>query len=466
MRSHQLGSAVCIAFLAAAARGDEIARANLNILGISLEVDRASVATGIDIPVGVQTIYGGEKNDDANPPPDLSVLGDLTGAGLDTPLTLATKPGRQFQIPALHQAGEYVLQNVRLVGPDGRFIQQAIPSFANITVSDVLKTNVRVRQLSAEELRARGLNLDARNFDVFEITLVFGVQQNNIEIPYSIIVDKRTHEIITAPAPSDAHLPKPPIAGPPPRFQPPDVFTGVITEDIDGAGGPPAGAPSGDSEITRRRPVIPAALVIPAGFGVLHQFFAVVLSVSNNAPAGAAIRIQNVSASLTSPLAMRVAKVTPPVTIGQAVPITDKATGTTFLVAQAEGSAEWTLEALRAGTHTLNVAIRATYTAPDQPDIPLKGNVSASIVVSDPRFQVNFVHPDNVRKGEPYTALAFITNGSAAQQTVVVDTHDISPCSTGMYTNNICRVDGDPSPELTIAPGETKTLSYHLQSGL
>src|SRR6266404_4003037 len=115
MRSYRLVAGVFIAFLTATAPGDEIARANLNILGISLEVDRAPVATGIDIPVAVQTIYGGKKNDDANPSPDLSVLGDLTGAGLDTPLTLATNPGRRFQIPALHQAGEYVLQNVRLV---------------------------------------------------------------------------------------------------------------------------------------------------------------------------------------------------------------------------------------------------------------------------------------------------------------------------------------------------------------
>src|SRR6266550_6588784 len=274
MRSHQLCAAVFVTFVAAAAPGDEIARANLNILGISLEVDRASVATGIDIPVAVQTIYGGKKNGDANPPPDLSVLGDLTGAGLDTPLTLATKPGRQFQIPALHQAGEYVLQNIRLVDRDGHFIQQAIPSFANITVSDVLKTNVRVRQLSADELRARGLNLDARSFDCFSLTFVFAINGQEVTVPYDVIVDKRTHEIITPSAPSDVHLPKPPIAGPPPRFQPPDVFTGVIAEDIDGAGGPPAGAPSGDSEITRRRPVIPTALVIPAGFGVLHQFFA------------------------------------------------------------------------------------------------------------------------------------------------------------------------------------------------
>ena len=460
-------AAVLAALSATAAPGDELARANLNILGISLEVDRATVATGIDIPVTVQTIYGGKKNDAAAPPADLSVLGDLTGPGLDAPITLATKPGRQFQIPPLHQPGDYVLQNIRLIGAGGSFIQQAVPTFANITVAEVLKTNVRVRQLTPDELRARGLNLDGRNFDVYEVTMLFGIDNNNsIEIPYPIIVDKRTHEIIALPSTSDVHLPKPPVAGPPPRFQPPDVVTGIIAEDVD-AGAPAGQSPAGgESSINRPRPILPAALVLPAGFGVLHQFFGVILNVSNNAPSGGSIKLQNITASLTSPLALRVARVTPPVTIGQAVPITDKATGATFLIAQAEGSAEWTLEALRPGTHTLNVAIRATYTAPNQPDIPLKGNVAASIVVADPRFQVNFVHPDNVRKDEPYTALAFITNASSAQQTVVVDTHDIALCSSGIYSNNICRVDGDPAPQLTLAPGETKSLAYHLRSSL
>ncbi len=257
------------------------------------------------------------------------------------------------------------------------------------------------------------------------------------------------------------------MAGPPPRFQRPDGVTGVITaEDVDSGGSPPGGGSGADDSVNHRRPVIPAALVIPAGFGVLHQFFAVVLNVSNNAPDGAQIRLQNISATLGSPLAMRVAKITPPVAVGQAVPISDKTTGAIFLVAQAEGSAEWSLEALRPGTHTLNVSIRATYTAPNQPDIPLKGTVAASIVVSDPRFQVNFVHPDNVRKGEPYIAYAFITNTSPSLQTVMVDTHEISICSTGLYTNNICRIDGDPAPQLTLATGETKLVSYHLQSSL
>src|SRR5438067_2360638 len=196
-------AAVLLSLLGMPAAGDEIARANLAIVGISLEIERGPIATGVDIPVPIQTIYGGKKNDQANPPPDLTVLGDLTGPGLDTPITLATKPGRQFQIPALHQIGDYGLQNVRLVDRDGKFIQQSVPSAVTITVADVLKTTVRVRQLSVDELRARGINVDGRNFDVYEYTFIFAVKDGaTVEVPYPVIVDRRTHEVIMAPAPS------------------------------------------------------------------------------------------------------------------------------------------------------------------------------------------------------------------------------------------------------------------------
>ena len=110
--------AVVLSLFGAAAFGEEVARANLSIVGISLEIERGPIATGTDIPVTVQTIYNG------TPPPDLAVLGDLSGPALDAPITLATKPASRFQIPALHQPGEYVLSNVRLVDPAVRCRQR------------------------------------------------------------------------------------------------------------------------------------------------------------------------------------------------------------------------------------------------------------------------------------------------------------------------------------------------------
>jgi len=147
--------------------GGEIARANLDILGLVVEVDRQTVETAIDVPAYVQTIFGGKTNDEAQLVAGLSVIGELTGPGLNTPITLATLPGRKFALPAMHEKGEYVLQNIRLVGENGEFLQQAIPSFATIQVEDALRTEVRTKQLTPDQLRERGITIDSRNYDVF-----------------------------------------------------------------------------------------------------------------------------------------------------------------------------------------------------------------------------------------------------------------------------------------------------------
>lgn len=145
----------------------EITRGDLAIRGLSLTVDGATVVTAIDIAASVQTIFGGRTNDEAPPTPDLVASAELSGPGIDAPITLSTQPGHKFQLPPLHQQGDYALQNIRLADASGRFIQQAVPSSVTIAVTDVFKTSVKVRQLSPDELRARGINLDARNFDVF-----------------------------------------------------------------------------------------------------------------------------------------------------------------------------------------------------------------------------------------------------------------------------------------------------------
>ena len=85
------------------ANAAEIARADLSITGVSLEVDRSLVDTGAGIPAFVQTIFGGRTNDDAAPAPGLTAAADLTGPGIDTPIPLTTLPGRRFALPALHE---------------------------------------------------------------------------------------------------------------------------------------------------------------------------------------------------------------------------------------------------------------------------------------------------------------------------------------------------------------------------
>src|SRR5258708_18469559 len=260
----------------------EVAKADLGIVGISLEVDRNPVTTGIDIPAVVQTIFGGKSNADAPPANGMSAVGELSGPGIDTPITITTDPGHQFPLPPLHQTGDYSLQNIRLISAEGKFLQQASPSFASINVSDILQTQISVHQLTPDELRQRGITVDARNYDVYEYTFVFGIHDQMVQVPYSVIVDKRTHQVIGLPS-GDGHLPQPLQPGPPPRFQAPSMFTSFLDPPDGGGDLPPANHPL-DKAPNHIRPRIPAAVVLPTGFGVLHQFFAVILNFNNRTP--------------------------------------------------------------------------------------------------------------------------------------------------------------------------------------
>ena len=326
----RLSQAVLLSLLAALfARGgaaQEIASADLQIQGVGLKVITVSATTGLDIPAAIQTEFGGRQNDQAPVVEGLLAVGDLTGPGIDTPIRLETAPGHKFQIPGLSREGVYFLQNIRLMkGSD--FLQAATPSIATITVSNLLQTSVRVKQLTPEEIRARGISIDARNYDVFEYTFSFLVNGQIVEIPFPVIVDPRTNEVRQVPKETPYQLPE---IGPitPPRWSPPDILTFEL--------GPGADLPKEQEDKQKGgggRVSIPAALVIPNSLAVLHQFFAVTLMVTNGAPAGSTVSLDSVTALIKPPAPLRTVKTTPAVAFGQPVPIVDATNGVNFLVA-------------------------------------------------------------------------------------------------------------------------------------
>jgi len=441
------------------AHADGIISADLQIQGAGLKVITVSATTGVDIPATIQTEFGGKQNDDAPAIEGLLAVGELTGPGIDTPIRLETAPGHKFQVPALSREGVYFLQNIRLMrGSD--YLQPAVPSVATITVTNLLQTTVKVHQLTTEELRARGITIDERNFEVFEYTFSFFVDGKVVEIPYPVVIDKRTHEV--RPVAKEEEYGLPPIKNvTPPRWTPPQVEGFELGPGADFPSDPdPDKGPKGPS-----RPTIPAALVIPNNLAVLHQFFAVTLMVTNGAPAGSNVTLDSVTALIKPPAELRTVKSLPPVAFNQPVPIVDPTTGVTFLVAQVKGSAEWTMEGLKPGTHTLEVEVHATYKSPGQTDFPLKGTVRTTIVVHDPRFNINFSHPDTVRKGVDYSTYSFITNMSAVPQTIHV-TNGLQACSVNP-TANLCRLDGTPEfHDLTIPAGEMRMVEYKVRPGI
>ncbi|HET8772701.1 MAG TPA: carboxypeptidase regulatory-like domain-containing protein, partial [Thermoanaerobaculia bacterium] len=446
---------------AGGARAQHLAAADLQIQGSGLRVITVSATTGIDIPASIQTEFGGRQNDEAANVEGLVAAGELDGPGIDVPIRLETAPGHKFTIPALSREGIYFLRNVRLM-KGGEFLQSATPSIATITVSNLLQTAVKVRQLTPEELRARGIAIDARNFEVFEYTFSFFIDGKIVEIPYPVIIDKRTREVRPLPKPVEFILP--PVANVvPPRWSPPSVVSFGLGGDMNlpPEGGPAGGASGGGPG----RPSIPAALVIPNNLAVLHQFFGVTLMVTNGAPEGSTVTLDGVTAMIRTPTELRVVKSVPASGFNLPVPVVDTANGVRFLVAQAKGDVDWTIEGLKPGTHTLEVEVRATYKSPGQADFPLKGNVRASIVVHDPRFNITFSHPDTVRKGIDYTTYSFVTNMSPVAQTIRVNS-DVPTCAQSPLAN-ICRTDNGPDfVDLTIPAGQMRMLEYKLRSSV
>ncbi|MGH9456390.1 MAG: Ig-like domain-containing protein, partial [Thermoanaerobaculia bacterium] len=455
-------AALAVVLLAAAlpAAGADIAARDLRIEGTGLEVIDVEVTTGIDIPVSVRTEFAGSRGDEAPFVEGLVATGELSGPGLASPITLETAPGHPFRIPGLRDEGTYTLHDVRLV-KDGAFLQPATPPFATNTVANVLETSLRVRQLTAEELRARGITLDGRNYDVYEYTVSIFVDGEWVDIPFPVAIDPRTHEARPIVGETPYVLPSDRTESPP-RWNPPKIaaFEFVSETELPFVPQPPLGeAPP------RARPSIPAAIVIPNDIAVLHQFFAVGLMVRNGAPEGSSITLDSISATIEIPPELRVTKTNPAVSFSQPVPIVDSATGVTLLVAQAEGEAEWVLEALRTGTLTIEFDLRATYRAPGQPDIPLRASPRTSLLVHDPRFNITFSHPDVVRQGVEYSTFTFVSNMSPAGQSLRIAS-GLPSCAEAPGAN-VCRVAGTPEfHDLTIPPGGTEVIEYRLESGI
>jgi hypothetical protein len=453
---------VLLASIPAAA---DITNASLEIqgIGLSLVAQNPPVTTGIDMPTTVQTKFGGKENDEALAIEGLLAVGDLTGPGLDAPLELSTAPGHKFQIPGLSREGTYRLQNVRLM-KGSELLQYATPSSAEIIVSDLFKTTVEVRQLTPDEIRLRGIVIDQRNFEVYEYTLSFLLRGETIKIPFPVIIDTRTRAVQLMPVVSPYTLPPIGTIGVG-RWTPPDVIpVSFIDEPLPEEERNSPKIPKEPGEKLYVRPPIPAAIVIPNSLAVMHQFFVVSLSVQNGAPSGSTARLENVSARIRVPSQLRTATSKPAVALGQAVPLVDTRNGVTILVAQAKAEAEWSVEALKPGTHTIEIELRGTLKENGQEDVPMVARPRASVVVHDARFNIAFSHPEVVRKGIEYTTYSFITNSSPAQQTIILS-NGVPPCSTAPIAN-VCRVDGGASDPVTIPSGETRTVEYKLRSGV
>jgi len=339
------------------------------------------------------------------------------------------------------------------------FLQPATPSIATITVSNLLQTSVRVKAAHTRGAARARISIDARNYQVFEYTFSFLINGQTVEIPFPVVVDPRTHEIIQLPDVVPYHLP-PVNQVLPPRWEPPGMFAFDL-----GGGDLPRVLPTSHRDRRSGRAALDSRRTDhseqPGRAARVRGHHA---DVTNGAPAGSTVTLDSVTALMKPPPPLRTVKSSPSVAFNQPVPIVDATTGVTFLVAQARGEAEWTMEGLQPGTHTSKSrCVRRT----SPPVRPTSDEGNGSRLGGRPRsaLQHHLLHPDTVRKDIEYTTFSFITNMSGSAQNIKV-TNGLPACADSPGSN-VCRVDGTPAThDLSIPAGEMRTVEYKLKPGI
>lgn len=362
----------------------------------------------------------------------LWVRGDLSGPGLAEKLPLQTRPNAALAIPPLSRAGTYVLDNLRLVRlaetdpVPGRgaeeFILPADPAMLILRATErVMVAQLTTQRLSLDEVRDRGIVIDASSFTAYRFTIGLKTASNVVRIPFDVAFP-------TDPPAGEAgggvpvSLTLPGLVGPSLDVQ------GILFKTVD------------DADARQVEP-IPGVIVIPGNIAFLHDFFEVDLLIANVTPPGSELVITSATAQLFLPPGANgvaddpnrnaptnddplrpAVTANPPPLVPPCTPsddphrctaITDTATGGTEIGPAAQGAGSFLVEGVTAGTHRLEVDIRADLRLGNGQVVPIAGTAFGTVLVRDKQFSLTINHPEVVRAGEPYSLYVTIHNLSA-----------------------------------------------------
>ncbi|HEY6225693.1 MAG TPA: hypothetical protein VI282_01090, partial [Verrucomicrobiae bacterium] len=241
---------------------------------------------------------------------------------------------------------------------------------------------------------------------------------------------------------------------------------------------------AGDADLNLKIPPIPALLVIPGNVGFLNQFFSVQLFTENAAPKDSGLSVVNVRAALQLPPGpdqipasdfdnpgddpLRFARIGANRDIHSNVPVTragpDGQFGTVDdilrLNAGETGQAEFLVEGLQEGLHTMDVKLTADLEGLAAGIVKITGAAAGSVLVRNPNFSLAFSHPRSVRFGEPYEASVTVLNTSVTPANRVRVTLPKTSLSGVVFEE-----DQQPTVEIgDLAPGQSGTARFHLRS--
>ncbi len=387
------------------------------------------------------------------------VEGELSGPGLATTVTLPQRqPGDALPadplllpIPALPNAGDYFLSNLRLVSA-GRPVLDVSPAQVVLKVIDqILVTSVKTRPLTLDELRDRGVDLsNPDNYLGFAFTLGLKLESGIVNLTMPVVFDRQGKVV------PEAIQPPPP----PPRTSSatvpvmPTIVPMLLEAEADEPGGPPPSLQLPQSDGAVR---IPSVLVIPGNVGYLKQFFSAQLFVANGAPAGSGLVVRDVTGHILLPLGKDGIRGIDPTSgqnddplslpnlvrdgqsVGQSEELAVLGLGPDGTAGTADdngvfgpgeqGLAEFTVRGDSEGFHTIDFDIRARLEGLPIGPVKLKGHASGGVLVRNPYFSVTFTAPSVVRTDERFKLYVTVTNvgqGTANLLTLSLDAAALS----------------------------------------
>jgi hypothetical protein len=386
---------------------------------------------------------------------NFQLAGEYSGPGLsqtvDVPQSTPATNSLVLDLPAVNQAGNYTLSNVRFL-VNGNDVLDVTPNTVTVNVIDqVLVTSVQTQALTLSQIQDMGVVLDSSDYTGFQFTVGLQINSQTVNISLPVVFNPQGVSIPLPTAP-----PAPPV----------NVLNTNVPVTVVPVLLKIAPNPNGTPGVMPPNVQIPSILVIPGNVGYLKQFFSAQLYVANNSPAEANLSVDGITGTINlptgpsgvvggsdEPLSL------PTLTSGPemiTMPVTMNGTGT--LGAGQTGEAQWTIVANSEGFYNINFGINATLEGLPTGPVALTGTATGGLLVRNPYFDMTFSVPSVVRSGELFNVFTTVTNISQAPANNLTVSLDAASL-TGMTL-----VSTPPPPIATLNPGDSVTLQYQFKS--
>ncbi|MGV3772681.1 MAG: carboxypeptidase regulatory-like domain-containing protein, partial [Verrucomicrobiales bacterium] len=392
--------------------------------------------------------------------------------------------GEPLMLPPLNLSGDYQLDGIKLVdAATGETRLEATPSSVPVRIFDeVLISKVTSRPLSMQEITDKGIVIDESNYRAVEFEVGFVLDGKTIPIKFPVIAPsyKDPTEIIPAAEMHrrllEAQLINNQLAEQAIGLESiiPELQRPGLNIQVRGVNFQPA-ADEGPEKLQLGIPPIPALMVIPGNIGYLNQFFSVQIFTENGSPDGSGLTVYDVVAKLKLPNGpdgvpgvshqnpgddpLRFARVGPDAEIHSTLPIVGVAPNRLSRFGPSQGgTAEFLVEGLQEGLHTLDLDLTAQLEGLAAGAIKIQGKAAGSVLVRNPKFSMTFSHPRTVRAGEPYNAYVTILNTSN------VEANQVSVNLRGASLSGGVLESPEVAPLGNIAPGQSATATFRVRS--